>query len=158
VIASRRASGRRLVDRLARLSALDVLTAMHVAGLLALVEVLVRMVPLPSASRLLGVRVEATPPLALEDPLDSATLTSGERRRLRWARRLSDRWPFSRGPCLRRALVGGRLLRHRHPVVRLGLAGSGDALVGHAWLEIDGHPLETLSGVTPFRRSGAGAP
>lgn len=140
------------VARLGRLRPRDLLAALHVAVVLAVVELLVRWVPLPRLSRLVGVRVDLGPAPAAAEPLASSDLPLRERRQLDWTRRLSDAWPFSRGPCLRRALVGGHLLRRRAPVIRLGVMGSGDDLVGHAWLEIDGRPVDPVAGVTPFRR------
>ena len=49
--------------------------------------------------------------------LDS--LPESAQRSLRAARRVARRWPFSTGPCLRRALVGGHLIRGRRPAIRI---------------------------------------
>ena len=65
-------------------------------------------------------------------------------------------WPFSHGPCLRRALVGGHLLRDLDPAVRLGVTGTGDELLAHAWLEIDGRPLEPSSSYVRVRAAADG--
>jgi len=49
--------------------------------------------------------------------------------------------------------VAGHLLRTHEPSVRVGVAKSeNDLLVAHAWLEIDGQPLEVVSGYVPFER------
>jgi hypothetical protein len=71
-------------------------------------------------------------------------------RQVRCTRRVADAWPFSRGPCLRRALVTGNLLRRLDPALRLGLAGSGDAVFAHAWLELDDRPLEDVAAFRLF--------
>ena len=52
-----------------------------------------------------------------------------------------------------RALVGGHLLRQLHPAVRLGVAATGDELLAHAWLEIDGRPLEAVEHFARFERT-----
>jgi hypothetical protein len=125
----------------------------HVVVVLALVELMIRSVTLPRLSRMLGVRLDLEPGPHDVEPLPLTTLAPSRRRQLRCTSRVADAWPFSRGPCLRRALVGGHLVRDLHPTVRLGVAGAGDAVVAHAWLEIDGHPLEDVSAYTAFRRS-----
>ena len=67
--------------------------------------------------------------------------------------RVADAWPFSRGPCLRRTLVLGHLLREHDPALRLGVAGAGDDLNAHAWLEIDGQPLEDVTSFALFQHA-----
>jgi hypothetical protein len=143
---------RRAPRALARLPRRALLTTVHAAAVLAAVELSIRWVPLPRLSRLLGVGVNLAPahPGAEQFPLE--TLPERAHRQLLCTWRIADAWPFSRGPCLRRALVAGHLLRALEPSVRLGLSGSGDSLVAHAWLEIDGRPLEDVSAFDPFQR------
>jgi hypothetical protein len=151
----------RFVRRIPRVRGLppkEILTTLRVAMVIIVVEVLIRVVPLPRLSRLLGVRVDLAPRTGAGEQLPLRELPDRARRQLRSTRRVADVWPFSHGPCLRRALVGGHLLRHLHPSVRLGLTGTGDQLVAHAWLEIDGRPLEPVDHFARFedRASAAG--
>jgi Transglutaminase-like superfamily len=133
-----------------------VLTTLHVAAVILVVELLIRWVPLPRLCRLLGVRVNLAPARPDVEPMRMAELPPRARRQLRCTRRVADVWPFSRGPCLRRSLVAGHLLRRHDPAVRLGVAGAGDDLHAHAWLEIDDRALESVDGFTVFQRTPAG--
>jgi transglutaminase superfamily protein len=141
-----------------RLRPREILTMMHAGAVLAVVELLIRWVPLPRLSRILGVEVSLEPVGSNPRQLPVAELPTRARRQLRCTRRVADAWPFSRGPCLRRALVGGHLIRHLHPAVRLGVAGAGDTLLAHAWLEIDGRPLETVTQFNAFQRRSTEVP
>jgi hypothetical protein len=120
---------------------------------LVVVELLIRWVSLPRLSRMLGVRVNLAPVRPEVAPFPIEELPARDRRRLRCTRRVADAWPLSKGPCLRRSLVAGHLLRQHRPAVRLGLAGRGDDVLAHAWLEIDDRPLENISGLNVFQRS-----
>lgn len=84
-------------------------------------------------------------------PFSDDELPEDTVRRLRSARRIAKLWPFSSGPCLRQALVGGHLIRRHQPVVRIGINPSGQHLAGHAWLEIDGRPLENIDRYLVFQ-------
>ena len=72
---------------------------------------------------------------------------------MRCTRRVADVWPFSRGPCLRRALVAGHLLRDLDPALRLGVGGSGDKVYAHAWLEIEDRPLKDIAGFSILQQT-----
>lgn len=140
-----------------RLPLHEILTAVHVLAWLTLVEFGIRIVALPALCRRLGFRFEpggSVPVSASARP----ALPQEAQQRLRSLWRVSARWPFSKGPCLRRSLVGGRLLRRHDPVLRLGVMRQGDAVVAHAWLEVGGHALEDVESVHPFERSGRRAP
>ncbi len=113
------------------------MTTAHVAAVLAAVEVGIRCMPLPRLSRLLRVRIDLEPATSEGERLRLGELPPRARRQLRCTWRVADLWPFSKGPCLRRALVGAHLIRRHDPAIRLGLTGAGDTLVGHAWIEID---------------------
>lgn len=110
------------------------LDSMFVLGWMAVVEVALRLLPLPRMATWMGC------PLATLEPAS----TSVERPRLRpWERRrlllldaLCRRWPFGDGPCLRQALVAGRILRHHHPALRIGAAFADADVIAHAWLEV----------------------
>jgi hypothetical protein len=147
----------RRVGRAMRLPPRELLTTFHAVGVLIVVELLIRWVPLPRLSRMLGVGVNLQPARSDTEQLPVGELPARVRRQLRCTRRVADAWPFSRGPCLRRALVGGHLIRGLHPAVRLGVAGSGDTLLAHAWLEIDGRPLEAVAQFNVFQRTSTEA-
>jgi Transglutaminase-like superfamily len=125
----------------------------HVVAVMAVVELLIRWVPLMTLSRLLGVRVNFAPVRPGAEQMSAAELPPAARRQLRCTRRVADVWPLSRGPCLRRSLVAGHLLRDHDPAVRLGVAGSGDHLLAHAWLEIEDRPLENVAELRVFHEA-----
>jgi len=105
-----------------------------VLGWMSAVEVAVRVLPLPRLASLIGSPLGiADPPRELAAPPE---LRGSERRRLLLLDALGRRWPFGSGPCLRQALVAGRILRRHRPVLRIGAALSHSDVVGHAWLEV----------------------
>jgi Transglutaminase-like superfamily len=130
----------------------EALTTVHVLTVMVVVELLIRWVALPRLTRLLGVRVDLDPAPADVKQMPVDDLPVQARQQLRCTERVADAWPFSRGPCLRRSLVGGHLLRDLNPAVRIGLAGSGDAVLAHAWLEINDRPLEPVTDFNRFQR------
>jgi hypothetical protein len=136
---------------LLRLPPREILTTVHALAVLAFVEALIRWVPLPRLSRMLGIRVNLAPPRNDVEQLPADALTSRDRRQLRCTRRVADVWPLSKGPCLRRSLVAGHLLRRHDPAVRLGISGVGGDVLAHAWLEIDDRPLESVDGFSVFQ-------
>ena len=142
---------RRRINHAAQLSPAEILTALHTVVVMVIVELLIRWVRLPRLSRMLGVRLDLGPVQMSGRPLRESDLTRRELRQARIARRVAAVWPFGRGPCLRRSLVIGHLLRRRRPAVRLGVASAGEDLFAHAWVEIDGRPLECLAGITAFQ-------
>lgn len=147
--------GRRLLHAL-RLPPREMLTTARVVTVIVLVELLIRWVPLPRLAHMLGLRLSLAPPPPGATRLPLKDLSPRARRELRCTRRIADRWPFSRGPCLRRAIVAGHLLRRYDPAVRLGVAGTGDDLHAHAWLEIDGRPLENVGAFDTFQNVSSG--
>ena len=147
----------RLARRAASLPMTELLVMSHAAVALLVVELLIRWVPLPRLSRILGVRLDLSPaPVVQEEPV-ALDLPHSAQVRLRNTSRVADRWPFCKGPCLRRSLVTAHLLRAYDPAIRLGTAGSGDTLRAHAWVEIDDRPLEDVAGYAvlhvPYHRS-----
>lgn len=157
------AGGRRIVVPLARevwrvlrrLSPRELATTARAAIVLIVVEASIRWVSVPRLSRTLGVRLNLAPPgpvaqLAVEDLPESA------RRALYATRRVTRFWPFCEGPCLRRALVGGHLIRDLDPAIRIGIGGTVDSLRAHAWLEVGDRPLEDLDDLQPFQRAASG--
>lgn len=139
--------------RARRLPPRDLLTTLRAAIVLTAVESTIRWVTLPRLSRALGVRLELQPGAASSSqvPLDELPLSA--RRSLEAAQRVTRHWPFCSGPCLRSALVGGHLIRDLAPAIRIGI-GARDAGIGaHAWIEIDGRPLEDVSDLRAFQRT-----
>lgn len=106
---------------------------------MAVVEVAVHVVSLPALARWIGASLATTEPPSSVTPSaagDDPHWRARELRRLRLVDVLARRWPFGTGPCLRQALVAGRVLRRHHPVLRVGAALSDAAVIGHAWLEV----------------------
>lgn len=101
---------------------------------LSVVEIGVRLAPLPLLSRWMGA------PLATSDPRPAGAGHPGVDRReagkLRVLEVMASRWPFCDGPCLRQALVAGHILRRHRPALRIGATLAGTGVVGHAWLEV----------------------
>jgi len=119
---------------------LKVATA-YVAGVVVVVEALVRLRPVDQAARWLRSPLVTSDPGILP-PLERGLLTERELLvlgSLRWVQRL---WLWDE-TCLRRALATGWLLRRHRPSLCLGLPGSGDALA-HAWLVVEGRAVDAL--------------
>jgi hypothetical protein len=131
-------------------------TSLRVIALLTVVEVSIRWVPLPRLARVLGVEVNLRPSVSSGLPPDVSGLSAHQRRQLRCTWRIADAWPFGSGPCLRRSLVAARLLRGSGAAVRLGLPRP-DVGAAHAWVEIDGRPIEDVSAYRPFVNPPASA-
>ncbi len=136
-----------------RLPLPELLTTLRAAGLIVVVELLVRWVKLPRLSRMLGVRLNLEPAPAGVERIRVRDLPPRAARQVRCTRRVADAWPFSQGPCLRRSLVAGHLLRNLDPSLRLGIGGTGDQLFAHAWLEIRDRPLEDVSSFSRFQQA-----
>jgi hypothetical protein len=121
---------------------------------LILVEVGLRVLPLRIVARIAGVRL-------LEEgsgtgaSLGSVELPWWAGERVAAAHRVVARWPHE-GPCLRRGLVAGALLRRFDPVLRLGVARSGSGrLAAHAWIEVGGATFDaTTTGYAPLEPVG----
>ena len=113
--------------RLLRTPPRDLLTAVHVVVVIAAVELLIRWVPLPRLSALLGVRLNLAPVEAPAEQLPRRRAVAARPAPVALhAPRRRRRGPSAPGPCLRRSLVVGHLLRDQHPALRLGVAGTGD--------------------------------
>lgn len=128
----------------ARLPLADKVATAHAAALAVAVEAGLRAMSLPRLARAMGVRLEDEGPARSQAPPPAEArpaLAAAEARRVRAAVRVYRAWPTGR-VCLRRALVLGRLLRRRAPVLRIGVARPpGEDLHAHAWAEVDGAPL-----------------
>jgi hypothetical protein len=96
---------------------------------------------LERASRIAGVTVRMDGEAAPVGAASSVEFTTREREQLDTAWRVLRHPPFN-GTCLRRALVGGRFLRDRSPIVRIGVTKIAGVVAAHAWLEVDGVGLD----------------
>lgn len=127
-----------------------------VVGTAVFVEVALRLVALPRLAAAVGAPVCLRPePGEHADP--AVFLGPADAARLRAVQILMRRWPFgARGPCLRHALVAGRLLRHRRPRLVLGAMRDERGATAHAWLLVDGVALDAdAERWTPLLRPGA---
>jgi hypothetical protein len=143
----------RKARRALRLPPRELLTAARVLLVISLVEVAIRWIRLDRLTRWLGVRLDLRPVQANHELLPIESLPAVAQRQLRCTWKVADVWPFSEGPCLRRALVGGHLVRRLDPAIRLGVIGDADTMSAHAWLEIDGRPLERVDSYTRFEHA-----
>lgn len=124
---------------IARIPRAEKVETARVLALSLVVEVAIRLAPLPEVARRLGIAVDfSTRAPTLPTAAPTPPLTSQEVRRVRAVQRVMRRWPFGRGTCLRQSLVLGHRLRHRDPVLRLGVRRRHDDVLGHAWLELSG--------------------
>jgi transglutaminase superfamily protein len=118
-----------------------------VVAKMCLVEVAVRMLPLPKVSGFMGVPLDSTTDqAAVGPPLD---LSRWQRGQLLTLMPVAAHWPFADGPCLRQALVTGHILRRYEPVLRLGVSNK-DALQAHAWVEVRGRVVGDVGEYTPL--------
>jgi hypothetical protein len=129
---------KRAVRAAVRLPAADKLETLRSLLLALVVECAVRVTPLPALARRCGLALDVTSP----EPAAAAVpptppFTRDEARRVRAAMRVMAIWPFGQGTCLRQSLVLGRVLRHRNPVLRIGVRVR-EGVVGHAWIEVAG--------------------
>ena len=127
----------------------DRLIVVRMLGLATLVEVGLRTIHLPLLAKALGVRLNWTtqPPAPPGVP---TALGSADRRRISGVLRVMRHWPFAEGTCLRQSLMLGRVLRGRHPELRIGVQDRGEGIVAHAWIELDGVSLGGSDGYLPL--------
>src|SRR5690606_32511766 len=108
----------------------------------------------------IGLRATTLPRLAswLKVPLstenasesrDVPVLSPVERRRVRAALRVTRHWPFG-DACLRQALVIGRRLRRRRPLLRVGVAKIDGQIRAHAWVVIGAGVLDPLGSASSY--------
>lgn len=122
---------------------------------LAVVEIGVRVAPLDRLAARVGAPLAAG--AGVSDTV-SLAVTRQEAQRLRVLQRVMPRWPFCEGPCLRQALVAGRILRRHHPRLRLGVAVEGSGVVAHAWLEVADTTIGYDGAFLPLSADDVGSP
>lgn len=128
------------MNRRSRLGAADLVCTAIALILAAVVEIGLRTLRLPRMSRILGIPLGIDPPSRRPDAIP-VTIPGWARRRLAAARRALRHWPFG-DTCLRKALVGGAMIRSLDPVLRIGVARHEGALKAHAWIELEGLSLD----------------
>jgi hypothetical protein len=153
------------VRRFARLSAAERSTVLRGVAVLLFVEATIRWMRLPRLTRTLGVTFEPqaelgagvsgggvalTDSISLKGPAAEGDLTVPVVMARRSVDRLMSVWPLGAGPCLRESLVLGHLIRDRSPVLRVGVARHGPRMRAHAWVEIDGQPVNDPKGFVAF--------
>lgn len=135
-------SFRRVLSRLRRLTASDIMVAMRAAVLAPMVELLLRTIAIQRTANLLRIRVRLEGGPGVPDSSHAELrLTDRERRALAIAWRVLDIGPFN-STCLRRSIIGACLMRRRDHAVRIGVLRTADGFKAHAWLEIDGVSLD----------------
>jgi hypothetical protein len=164
--------------RFTQLSAAERRTTLHALTVLLYVEATIRWTRLPRLSRTLGIALQPqastsgdrrlsvagpTGPLVavmeqareadLPEPVAEADLPEPVARASRSVGRWMRIWPLGAGPCLRESLVFGHLIRDRSPVLRLGVARHGYRMRAHAWIEVDGRPVNDPKGFVAFDAS-----
>ncbi len=111
-----------------------------VFGLAVIAEVGVRTVRLERLARLFSVSLAPTG----EPGGSPATVPEWARARLRVIPTVMNRWPVD-GTCLRQSLVTGQRLRKLRPTLHIGVRRGEDAVLAHAWVDIDGRSLDASS-------------
>lgn len=124
------------------------------ACVVLVVEVGLKRVDLPRLSSWMRVPLDATPDQVQPTEAPDLLERLDERERLvHWAVVwVLDRWVFD-ATCLRRALAFGFFLRHRRPVLRMGVLerDPGDEPLAHAWIEAEGSVYNALAVTGTFR-------
>lgn len=122
-------------------------SASYVLTWMGIVEVGVRLRRFSEFARRIGVPLHTGDRCATSAGTLNRELSARQVQRLRILNTLSPWWPFGHGPCLRHALVAGRILREMGPVLRIGVSPSSSSpsvklIVAHAWIEVDGIALD----------------
>lgn len=144
----------RLLVRAVQMGPRNLLRILYALVLLGAAEVGLRLMPLRPLAARWGVPLSLEPGSSLHR-LEAPhwRLTPTEQRMLWAVRRVTPRLYGTERGCLRRSLVVGHLLRHRAPVLRIGVHAGGSSFAAHAWVEVDGVRVEDDNdGVVPFTR------
>lgn len=108
----------------------------------AVVEVGLRYLHIPRLAGLLGVPL-TTDPVDVVPGVAPRYEFGADLPRVRAAVFVVRHWPFGgEGKCLRRSLVVGALVRHRRPMLRIGISRASGGFDAHAWIVIDGVALD----------------
>lgn len=112
-------------------------------ALAVVVEVGIRVLPLPTLTGLLRVPLQ-TDARDDEQTEQSLALDSRSRRRLQIISRVMRHWPFDE-KCLRRSLVAAVRIRHVNPSLVIGVAIKDGEIKAHAWLRVRGVDLDPIA-------------
>lgn len=113
-----------------------------VVVLAAVSEAALRVLTLPQAGRVFGVRFEDGTDVPLPPEYSTpTTLPPWAVQRLAVVRAVMRHWPVD-GVCLRESLVAGQRLRRLDPVLKVGVKRTPDGVTAHAWLQVGGVDLD----------------
>lgn len=158
--------------RWARLPWPDRRSTLRAFLVLLLIEATIRQTRIPRLAAALGIEVGSSlggtsghdvvggdrPELAARlHAHKTHVLSEGDALALRCTLRVMRHWPFGTGPCLRESLVLGNMLRQRDPILRFGVARTRGRVRAHAWIEVDGRPVNDPQGFVPLRGSATSA-
>lgn len=154
------------LHRFSQLPTAERRATVYAFAVLLFVEATIRWSRLPRLSRALGVAFDARgnrviggsgsvaelegSPLTTMEVTREDDLSEQVVRARRSVERLMRIWPLGAGPCLRESLVLGHLIRDRDPVLRIGVARHGYRMRAHAWIELDGQPVNDPKGFVAF--------
>ena len=127
-----------LARKALRLPPRDLLATVWAGVLIAAAEVAVRVAPIGKSAGLFGVSLVSE----IGEGSALPTLSASEARGVRAVRRLLPRIYGSERGCLRRSLALGHVLRAHDPVMRIGVARREGDFSAHAWIELNGVPIE----------------
>ena len=134
-----------ILTTLARLGPRCWVDIVYVGALSAFIEVRLRTGSLADLASGLGVPLDATGSASPPGGADAIALSPVEARRLNVAWRVLRRRPFN-GTCLRRALVGGHILRRHDPRLHVGVRRVRGGVEAHAWVAMSGVSLDPDAG------------
>jgi hypothetical protein len=130
-----------MIARCRRIGYRNLATAAMLAWWAAVIEVGLRATTLPRVAKIVGVRIQVDGAHCGVEGSECVLRSPNELRQLNIAGRVLRRGPFE-DSCLRRAMLAGRILRHRDHAVRIGVRKVDGAVQAHAWLELDGVSLD----------------
>ena len=131
-----------------RLRALGMVDAIQIGRLsakLVHIELLLRRRPISEVAPRFGVQFlrPSDDQRQAQDP--NIRYTADEWRWVKNHRRVVKRWPWDKS-CLRRSLLLGWILRHRHPDLMIGARSGEDGQIeAHAWIRLDGVDMDIES-------------
>lgn|GEM_PF-4500080 len=117
----------------------------------------IRLLPLPRLAGLMGIGLPTQQP-GTDAPPEVRVIEPGDEQLWRAMRAACLIYPEGapKGGCLARCLVLGWRFRALKPTLRIGIPRAGGKPRAHAWLEIDGRPLEYVGDFLPLEPSRTG--
>ena len=139
-----------LARKALRLPPRDLMATAWAGVLIAAAEVAVRVAPIGTSARVFGVSLVSQ----VGEGSALPTLSASEARGVRAVRRILPRIYGSERGCLRRSLALGHVLRAHDPVMRIGVARRDGEFSAHAWIELNGVPIEDPGDHVAFDQAG----